>query len=52
MKDEIAVGGSPRGLAVLPVIGSQTLKSVPAGTGFKDYVADIQEGCLKDPQLD
>ena len=39
MKDEIAVRGSPRALTVLPAFGIKTLKSAPAGTDSKEYVA-------------
>ena len=40
LKDEIAVRSSPRALMVLPAFGTQTLKSAPAGTDSKKYVAD------------
>jgi hypothetical protein len=39
LKDEIAVGGSPRSLTVLPAFGFKTRQSVPAGTGFKKSMA-------------
>jgi hypothetical protein len=35
LKDEIAVGGSPRALTVLPAFGSQTRQTVPTGTSLK-----------------
>jgi hypothetical protein len=40
LKDEMAVGGSPRSLTVLPAFGSQVRQSVPTGTGAKKRVAD------------
>ena len=40
LKDEIAVRGSPRALTVLPAFGKPTLKSAPAGTDSRDYVAE------------
>ena len=39
LKDEIAVGGSPRALTVLPVSGSHVRQSVPTGTSTKKSVA-------------
>jgi hypothetical protein len=44
LKDEIAVGGSPRSLTVLPAFGSQTRQSVPAGTGLEKHVAGKKAG--------
>jgi hypothetical protein len=44
LKDEIAVGGSPRSLTVLPAFGSQTHQSVPAGTGLEKHVAGKKAG--------
>jgi hypothetical protein len=44
LKDEIAVGGSPRALTVLPAFGSQMSKLVPAGTDLNEYVAGKKAG--------
>jgi hypothetical protein len=44
LKDEIAVGGSPRALTVLPAFGSQVSKLVPAGTDLNEYVAGKKAG--------
>ena len=40
LKDKITVCGLPRALTVLLAFGTQTLKSVPARTGYRNYVAD------------
>jgi hypothetical protein len=39
LKDEIAVGGSPRSLTVLPAFGAKTRQSVPTGTDAKKSMA-------------
>jgi hypothetical protein len=39
LKDEIAVGGSPRSLTVLPVFGAKARQSVPTGTDTKKSMA-------------
>ena len=39
LKDEIAVGGSPRSLTVLPALRTKTRQSVPAGTDSRKPMA-------------
>jgi hypothetical protein len=39
LKVEIAVGGSPRSLTVLPALGAKACSSVPAGTDSKKPTA-------------
>jgi hypothetical protein len=39
LKDEIAVGSSPRSLTVLPAFGLKARQSVPAGTDSKKPTA-------------
>jgi hypothetical protein len=39
LKDEIAVGGSPRSLTVLPAFGAKTRQSVPTGTDAMKSIA-------------
>ena len=39
LKNGIAVRDPPRALMVLPAFGKPTLKSAPAGTDSRDYVA-------------
>jgi hypothetical protein len=39
LKDEIAVGGSPRSLTVLPAFRAKACQSVPAGTDTKKSMA-------------